>query len=174
MTSSTEEVNILKTDVSIDFMGTSSKGTNFDLLVCWQIDTSLHALRWAIRLLNTSCLLVSIRVWFRLRTGNVCVLWLTKHSYFVHRDTFSTLEELQRRNQFLQIYWHISFQSVHFFCGWLHQMFWHFAFAHHLEVHASSGNCLLWTRQNGQPPTPVSLHVGCSYHLHSSHHFLST
>ena len=35
-------------------------------------------------------------------------------------------------------------------------------------------NALLWTRQNGQPPIPVSLHLGCSYHLHSSHHFLST
>ena len=35
-------------------------------------------------------------------------------------------------------------------------------------------NGLLRAGQNGQPPTPVSLHLGCSYHLHSSHHFLST
>ena len=35
-------------------------------------------------------------------------------------------------------------------------------------------NALLRAGQNGLPPTPVSLHLGCSYHLHSSHHFLST
>ena len=29
-------------------------------------------------------------------------------------------------------------------------------------------------RQNGLPPTPDTLHLGCSYYLHSSHHFLST
>ena len=33
---------------------------------------------------------------------------------------------------------------------------------------------LLWARRNGLPPTPNTLHLGCSYHLHSSHHFLST
>ena len=26
----------------------------------------------------------------------------------------------------------------------------------------------------GLPPTPYTWHLGCSYHLHSSHHFLST
>ena len=35
-------------------------------------------------------------------------------------------------------------------------------------------NALLWAGQNGLPPTPNTLHLGCSYHLHSSHHFLST
>ena len=35
-------------------------------------------------------------------------------------------------------------------------------------------NGLLWVGQNGLPPTPDTLHLGCSYHLHSSHHFLST
>ena len=35
-------------------------------------------------------------------------------------------------------------------------------------------NVLLWAGQNGLPPTPNTLHFGCSYHLHSSHHFLST
>ena len=35
-------------------------------------------------------------------------------------------------------------------------------------------NTLLWAGQNGLPPTPNTLHLGCSYHLHSSHHFLST
>ena len=29
-------------------------------------------------------------------------------------------------------------------------------------------------RRNGLPPTPDTLHLGCSYHLHSSYHFLST
>ena len=33
---------------------------------------------------------------------------------------------------------------------------------------------LLCAGQNGLPPTPDTLHLGCSYHLHSSHHFLST
>ena len=33
---------------------------------------------------------------------------------------------------------------------------------------------LLWVGQNGLPPTPDTLHLGCSYHLHSSHRFLST
>ena len=33
---------------------------------------------------------------------------------------------------------------------------------------------LLWSGQNGLPPTPDTLHLGCSYHLHSSHRFLST
>ena len=31
-----------------------------------------------------------------------------------------------------------------------------------------------WAGWNGLPPTPGSLHLGCSYNLHSSHHFLST
>ena len=49
--------------------------------------------------------------------------------------------------------------------------------AHHLEVCASSVdllNALLRAGQNGLPPTPNTLHLGCSYHVHSSHHFLST
>ena len=33
---------------------------------------------------------------------------------------------------------------------------------------------LLWAGRNGLPPTPDTLHLGCSYHLHSSHRFLST
>ena len=28
--------------------------------------------------------------------------------------------------------------------------------------------------EKGLPPTPDTLHLGCSYHLHSSHRFLST
>ena len=28
--------------------------------------------------------------------------------------------------------------------------------------------------RNGLPPTPDILYLGCSYHLHSSHRFLST
>ena len=28
--------------------------------------------------------------------------------------------------------------------------------------------------EKGLPPTPDTLHLGCSYHMHSSHHFLST
>ena len=32
----------------------------------------------------------------------------------------------------------------------------------------------LWGGRNGLPPTPDTLHLGCSYHLHSSHRFLST
>ena len=32
-------------------------------------------------------------------------------------------------------------------------------------------NSLLW---NDLPPTPDTFHLGCSYHLHSSHWFLST
>ena len=35
-------------------------------------------------------------------------------------------------------------------------------------------NALLRAGRNGLPPTPDTLHLGCSYHLHSSHHFLST
>ena len=35
-------------------------------------------------------------------------------------------------------------------------------------------NLLLWGGWNGLPPTPDTLHLGCSYHLHSSHRFLST
>ena len=35
-------------------------------------------------------------------------------------------------------------------------------------------NALLRAGQNGLPPTSNTLHLGCSYHLHSSHHFLST
>ena len=35
-------------------------------------------------------------------------------------------------------------------------------------------NALLWAGQNGLPPTPDTLHLGCSYHLYSSHRFLST
>ena len=35
-------------------------------------------------------------------------------------------------------------------------------------------NALLWAGQNDLPPTPDTLHLGCSYHLHSSHRFLST
>ena len=33
---------------------------------------------------------------------------------------------------------------------------------------------LLWVGRNGLPPTPDNLHLGGSYHLHSSHRFLST
>ena len=33
---------------------------------------------------------------------------------------------------------------------------------------------LLWAERNGLPPVPDTLHLGCSCHLHSSHHFLST
>ena len=33
---------------------------------------------------------------------------------------------------------------------------------------------LLCAGQNGLPPTPDTLHFGCSYHLHPSHPFLST
>ena len=35
---------------------------------------------------------------------------------------------------------------------------------------------MLCNRQDekGLPPTPDTLHLGCSYHLHSSHRFLST
>ena len=32
----------------------------------------------------------------------------------------------------------------------------------------------LWAGWNGLPPTPDNLHLGGSYQLHSSHHFLST
>ena len=48
--------------------------------------------------------------------------------------------------------------------------------SHHLEVCASVDllNGLLWAGRNGLPPTPDTLHLGCSYHLHSSHRFLST
>ena len=35
-------------------------------------------------------------------------------------------------------------------------------------------NALLWAGQNGLQPTPDTLHLGCSYHLYSSHCFLST
>ena len=35
-------------------------------------------------------------------------------------------------------------------------------------------NGLLWAGRNDLPPTPDTLHLGCSYHLHSSHRFLST
>ena len=35
-------------------------------------------------------------------------------------------------------------------------------------------NVLLWTGRNGLPPTPDTLHLRYSYHLHSSHRFLST
>ena len=35
-------------------------------------------------------------------------------------------------------------------------------------------NGLLWVGRNAPPPTPDSLHLGSSYHLHSSHRFLST
>ena len=31
---------------------------------------------------------------------------------------------------------------------------------------------LLWAGRNGLPPTPDTLQLGCSYHLHSSHVFL--
>ena len=34
-------------------------------------------------------------------------------------------------------------------------------------------NGLLWAGRNGLPPTPNTLHLGCSYHQHSSHCFLS-
>ena len=46
----------------------------------------------------------------------------------------------------------------------------------HLKVRICNGlfNSLLWAGQNGLPPTTDTLHLGCSYHLHSSHHFLST
>ena len=32
-------------------------------------------------------------------------------------------------------------------------------------------HCLFWAGQNGLWPTPDNLHLGCSYYLHSSHHF---
>ena len=35
-------------------------------------------------------------------------------------------------------------------------------------------NLLLWVGWNGLPPTHDTLHLGYSYHLHSSHRFLST
>ena len=35
-------------------------------------------------------------------------------------------------------------------------------------------NSLLWTGWNGLTPTPDTLHLGCIYHLHHSHRFLST
>ena len=35
-------------------------------------------------------------------------------------------------------------------------------------------NGLLRAGRNGLPPTPDTSHLGCSYHLHSSHRFLST
>ena len=35
-------------------------------------------------------------------------------------------------------------------------------------------NSLLWAGRNGLLPTLDNLHLGCSYHLHSSHRFLST
>ena len=34
-------------------------------------------------------------------------------------------------------------------------------------------NAVLWAGWNGLPPTPNTLHLGCSYQLHSSHCFLS-
>ena len=52
----------------------------------------------------------------------------------------------------------------------------HLLLAHHLEVCASIVNLLnslLKAGQNGLPPTPDTLHLECSYHLHSSHRFLS-
>ena len=39
-------------------------------------------------------------------------------------------------------------------------------------LHTSGGSAVFYG--NGLPPTPNTLHLGCSYHLHSSHHFLST
>ena len=50
----------------------------------------------------------------------------------------------------------------------------------HLEVCASRpmdllhSLRLLWAGRNGLPPTPDTLHLGCSYRLHSSYHFVST
>ena len=41
-------------------------------------------------------------------------------------------------------------------------------------VTATHTHHLLWAGQNGLQPTPDNLHLGCSYHLHSSHCFLST
>ena len=35
-------------------------------------------------------------------------------------------------------------------------------------------NGLLLARRNCLPPTPDTLHLGCSYHMHSNHRFLST
>ena len=35
-------------------------------------------------------------------------------------------------------------------------------------------NALLWTGRNGLPPTPDTLNLGYSCHLHFSHRFLST
>ena len=35
-------------------------------------------------------------------------------------------------------------------------------------------NGLLWAGRNGLPPSPDTLHLGCSYHLHSIHRILST
>ena len=35
-------------------------------------------------------------------------------------------------------------------------------------------SALLRAGRNGLPPTPDTLHFGCRYHMHSSHHFLST
>ena len=41
-------------------------------------------------------------------------------------------------------------------------------------VTATHTHCLSWVGRNGLPPTPDNLHLGCSYHLHSSLHFLPT
>ena len=52
----------------------------------------------------------------------------------------------------------------------------------HLDLHVASvvtaththTHHLLWARQNDLRPAPDNLHLGCSYHLHSIHRFLST
>ena len=41
-------------------------------------------------------------------------------------------------------------------------------------VTATHMHHLLWEGQNGLQSTPDNLHLGCSYHLYSSHRFLST
>ena len=40
-------------------------------------------------------------------------------------------------------------------------------------VHLPMGK-MKWPGRNGLSSTPNTLHLGCSYHLHSSHRFLST
>ena len=43
-----------------------------------------------------------------------------------------------------------------------------------VKVCASSGPACYGQDEIGLPPTPDTSHLGCSYFLHSSHHFLST
>ena len=51
----------------------------------------------------------------------------------------------------------------------------------HLDLHvpkcsynSHTHTHVLWEGQNGLRPAPDNLNLGCSYHLHSSHRFLST